>query len=149
MPGPFSPNDSLIGPIVHQLALFIQAQIPSIAYLYEKLPAKPPQDNSFIIPLLKSKITNETSGKIYLMLTFAVQHIFRRKELDANIASAYSYIVPWLSLLAAWPNQNLGGLTRSVSAKDLLLSQAAASGQAVVALTFHVEIETEFNIPLT
>lgn len=149
MPGPFSPSDNLIGPIVHQIALFVGAQIPSIAHIYEDIPDVSPQDNSVIIPLLKAKIVDETSGKVKINLTFALSHIFRRTKMQDNVVRAYSYVMPWLQLLSAWPNQNLNGQAISVSSRELIVRQAAASGQPVVTLAVQFDVLTEFNASLT
>lgn len=149
MPGPYAPTDDLVGPIVHQIALLIQAQIPSVAHVYEKFPDGPPQDNSVIIPLVSGKVVDETNGKLKLRFTFAVLHIFRRSKLPDNIGRAYTYVAPWLKLLSAWPNQNLGGLAREVDATNLMVTQRAEAAQAVVALSVNFDVVTEFNIPLS
>jgi hypothetical protein len=147
MAGPFSPNDNLIGPIAHQLALLIQAQIPSIQYVYEKLPDRSPQDNSVIMPLFKAKVTDgNVEGKVQIRFTFAIRHLFRRKEMPDNVAMAYSYLVPWILMTTAWPNQNLGGLARSVNPTDVNVIQVAESGQPMVALAVNVDVLTEFNV---
>lgn len=149
MPGPFSPNDDLVGPLVHQIALLVQAQIPSVGTVYEKMPDSPPQDNSVLLPLLPSKIMDETDGKVRVMFRFGMRHIFRRKKFSDNVAVAYTYITPWLKFLAAWPNQSLGGLAREVTATDLAVTQTVQSGQPVVALAVTFSVLTEFNIPLS
>lgn len=149
MPGPFAPNDSLVGPIVHAIAVLIKQQIPSITFVYEDLPDRAPGDNTVILPLMPSKIKEESNGKMRIALRFSMRHLFRRKSMGANVKTAYTYVLPWLQFLAAWPNQNLGGLARSVSATDLALTQQSESGQPMVALVVDFIVLTEFNIPLT
>lgn len=149
MPGPFSPSDTVIGPIVHQLALYIQQQIPSIAQVYEELPDRNPMHNSVILPLGKTKVLSDTNGKLKVSFQINMRHLFRRKEMDANIAEAYTYVMPWLLMLSAWENQTLGGLAMEVNPSDLQVMQASESGQAYVALAVNFDVVTEFNIPLT
>lgn len=149
MPGPFTPSDTVIGPIIHQLAVSIQTQIPSIAQVYEQLPDRNPMHNSVILPLGRSKILSDTNGKLKVNFTITMRHLFRRKEMDANISEAYTYVMPWLQFLAAWENQTLGGLAIEVNPSDLQVVQVAESGQAYVALAVNFDVVTEFNIPLT
>jgi hypothetical protein len=149
MPGPFTPSDSLVGPIVHQIALFIAAQIPSVGHVYEDLPDRAPTDNSVIIPLLRGRVLSDTNGKLKVQLQFSLRHLFRRKNMPDNIATAYTYVVPWLMLLSAWPNQNLNGRAIEVDASDLTITQMSESGQPMVALVVNFYVVTEFNIPLT
>lgn len=149
MPGPFAPSDSLVGPIVHQIALFVAAQIPSVGHVYEDLPDRPPADNSVIIPLLRGKVQSNTNGKLKLQLQFSLRHLFRRKNMPDNIAMAYTYIMPWLQMLSAWPNQNLNGLAIEVDADTVMVTQMSESGQPMVALVVNLFVVTEFNIPLT
>lgn len=149
MPGPFPPNDNLVGPIAHQLATLIFTQIPSIAHVYEQLPDRPPGDNTIILPMTRGKVIGDTNGKMKVQFTFSMRHLFRRKNMQDNITSAYSYVTPWLNFLSAWPNQNLGGLAIEVSATDIAITQLSESGQAMVALVINFNVLTEFNIPLT
>lgn len=149
MPGPFAPTDDLVGPISHQIALNVQAQIPSIQYVYERIPDKPPGDNSVTLRLVDGSDIDETSGKIQIKMTFRATHVFRRANIGDSYARAYTYITPWLKMLAAWQNQGLGGLSRSVTTKKFNVMQVPASGQAVVALLIDFQVHTEFNIPLT
>lgn len=147
MAGPFAPSDSLIGPIVTAIANNIRTQIPSIQYVYEKLPDRSPQDNSVIIPLLKAKVREaETEGKVGILFTFGLRHLFRRKEMPDNIAAAYIYIMPWMQMLTAWPNQQLGGLARVTNVTDISIMQVAESGQPMVALAINIDVLTEFNV---
>jgi len=148
MPGPFAPVDALIGPIVHALAVIIQAQIPSIAFVYEELPDRTPGDNTVIIPLTKGVIKDESNGKQEILFTFTVRHLFRRKSMADNILQAYSYMFPWLQMLSAWPNLTLGGLVRQISTSEVMVTQIAESGQPMVALTVVFTVLTEYNIPL-
>lgn len=149
MPGPYSPSDTLVGPIVHQLALLVAAQIPSVGHVYEDLPDRSPTDNSVIVPLIRAKVLGETNGKLRVQLQFSLRHLFRRKNMPDNIATAYTYVMPWLNLLSAWPNQNLSGLAIEVNPSDVVVTQMSESGQPMVALVINFFVVTEFNISLT
>lgn len=149
MPGPYAPSDTLIGPIIHQLAVNIQNQIPSIEYVWEKVPDRAPSDNQVLLPLLKIKVVDDTNGKLKIMLTIGARHVFRRRELDAGITQAYTYIMPWLRMLSAWTNDTLGGLSIKVTTTDLAITRIIESGQVFIAVATNFEVLTEFNIDLT
>ena len=149
MPGPFVPNDTLVGPVAHQIALFVQAQIPSINTVYEKLTDRPPGDNTVVVKFTRGKVLAETNGKMKMRLTYTIQHLFRRASLPDSFSRAYAYIIPWMFLLAAWPNQNLAGLAREVNATELAVSQLPYSGMPVVGLVVQFDVITEFNISLS
>lgn len=149
MPGPFTPADNYVGPIVHALATNITTQIPSIAKVYEQLPDTSPIDNSVLIPLTSADIKEETNGKMRVTLNFGIRHVFKRKSMSSNVTYAYTYVQPWLLLLSAWPNLTLGGLAREVTTTKMRVTQVTESGQVMVALVTEIMVLTEFNIPLT
>lgn len=149
MPGPYAPSDSLIGPIIQQLATTIQTQIPSIEHVYTQVPDRAPSDNQVLLPIIKIKILGDTNGKLKLLLTVGARHVFRRRELDAGLTQAYTYIMPWLRLLSAWPNQTQGGLAIDTTPTDLAITRIIESGQVFIALAINFNILTEFNIDLS
>lgn len=149
MPGPFVPDGTLVTNIIHQIAITIQAQIPSISFVYEDYPDRAPNDNTVILPLTKYKILDDTNGKMKMMLQITAKHLFRRKQMSDNIKQAYTYINPWMLCLSAWPNQTLGGYAMEINIKEGGVSQVAEAGQSMVALVTTFEVVTEFNIPLT
>jgi hypothetical protein len=149
MPGPFAPADTLVGPIAHEIATLIQTQIPSINTVYEKLPDRPPGDNCVILPLTVGKVEDDTNGKLKVMLTFSMRHLFRRTNMSDSITQAYAYVQPWLNFLSAWSNQSLGGLAIEVNATKLTIAHLAESGQPMVGLVVDFNVLTEFNIPLS
>jgi len=149
MPGPYTPGDTLIGPIIHQLATNIKTQIPSIEYVWEEVPDRAPSDNQVLLPVLKIKVLGDTNGKLKLLITVGARHVFRRRELDAGISQAYTYIMPWLRMLSAWQNQTLGGLAIDVTPTDLAITRIIESGQVFIAVATNFEVLTEFNIDLT
>jgi len=148
MPGPFAPSDSLVGPIVSNLTTFINAQIPTVGFIYPTLPDRPPADDAVVLPLMKAAIVTETNGKLKISLSFALRHLFRRTNLADDIARAYTYIVPWLNVLGAWQNQTLSGLAMEVDSKDLVVTQVTMAGQVLVALAINLNVITEINIVL-
>jgi hypothetical protein len=149
VPGPYTPQDTLIGPIIHQIAVTIQTEIPSIEYVWEKTPDRAPSNNQVLLPLLKGKVLSDTNGKMKLLLTIGARHLFRRTELDAGITAVYTYIMPWLMMLDAWPNQTLAGLAMSTTPKDFAVTRMIESGQVFIALAVDFDVLTEFNIPLS
>ncbi len=149
MPGPYSPSDTIIGPIANAIANLITTQIPSIVKVYPTLTDRTPGDNAVVLRFTRGRVTDETSGKVRILLTYTVQHLFRRTEVADSLLRAYAYVVPWLLFLAAVPNQALGGLAISITATDLATTQLSISGQPVVALVVDFNVHTEFNIPQT
>lgn len=148
MPGPYAPDDSLFGPIIHTLATILQNGIPSITYIWEKTPDRAPSNNQVLLPILKVHVVDDTNGKLKIRITIGARHLFRRNELDAGLGVAYSYIMPWLFLLSAWPDQTLGGLAISVTPTDVMPAKIVESGQTFVALAVDFNVLTEFNIPV-
>jgi len=102
-----------------------------------------------VLRFTRGRVTDETSGKVRILLTYTMQHLFRRTEVADSLLRAYAYVVPWLLFLAAVPNQALGGLAISITATDLATTQLSVSGQPVVALVVDFNVHTEFNIPQT
>lgn len=149
MPGPYSPNDDIVGPIIHQIALEIQQDIPSIGFVWEKVPDRTPTDNQVLLAMQKARVMSDTNGKLKLLINISAHHVFRRVEFDQAVARAYTYISPWLRTLDAWPDQTLGGLAMSVTPSELTVTQIAPSGQPFVALYVTFDVLTEFNIPLS
>jgi hypothetical protein len=149
MPGPYTPQDTLVGPIIHQLALTIQQQIPSIGQVWEKMPDRAPSNNQVLLPLIKIHVLSDTNGKLKVRLVVAARHVFRRTELDAGLAQVYTYIMPWLRMLAAWPNQTLGGLAIQVDPTDFAMTRVIEGGQSMIVLAANFNVLTEFNIDLT
>ena len=149
MAGPYTPSDTLIGPIVHQLAQIIRTEIPSIAYVYEKMPDRAPTDNQVLLPVVKLKIVDDTNGKLKVRISIGARHLFRRTEIDMGLTKAYTYVVPWLRMLAAWTNQTLSGLAIAVYMSDLGITQIVESGQVFIALAVNFDVLTEFNIDLS
>lgn len=149
MPGPYTPSDTLVGPIITQIANTIRNEIPAIEYVWEKVPDRAPSDNQVLLPLLKIKVLSDTNGKLKILLTIGARHVFRRRELDAGISQAYTFIMPWLRLLSAWPNQTQGGLAIDTTPTDLAVTRIIEGGQAFIALAVNFDVLTEFNIDLT
>lgn len=146
MPGPYVPGDTLVGPLATQIATIIQNEIPSIDYVYTKVPDRAPTNNQVIVPMIKAKVVDDTNAKLKVRFTFGVRHLFRRTEFADGITQAYSYIIPWLKMLSAWPNLTLGGLAIATYISDLAVTQIVESGQPYVALAVNFDVLTEFNI---
>lgn len=149
MPGPYTPSDSLIGPIIHQIAQTIRNEIPSIEHVFEQVPDRAPSDNQVLLPLLKIKVLDDTNGKLKILVSIGARHVFRRRELDAGISQVYTYIMPWLRMLSAWPNDTQGGLAMKTTPTDLAVTRIIEAGQVYIALAVNFDVVTEFNIDIT
>lgn len=149
MPGPFVPDSTILANVIHQLAITIKAQIPSINLVYEDYPDQSPGDNTVILPLTKYKVLDDTNGKLKVSFLFGARHLFRRRRMSENLALAYSYVNPWLMCISAWPNQDLGGYANQVTIKEGGVSQVSEAGTSMVALITTFDVQVEFNIPLT
>lgn len=147
MAGPYAPDATMLGNIIHQIAITVQAQIPSISFVYEDYPDRAPGDNTVILPLSKFKVLDDTNGKLKVAFTIAARHLFRRRAMSDNIKQAYTYINPWMLCISAWPNQTLGGYAMEMTIKEGGVQQVAEAGQAMVALVVTFEVVAEFNIP--
>ena len=149
MPGPYSPQDNIISPIIHQIALTIQSQIPSIGFVWEKGPSRAPSDNEVLLQFVKGQVMSDTNGKMKLKLTISARHVFRPTEREQVLIRAYSYVYPWLAMLDAWPNQTLGGNAMETNPTSLSVLSVTESGQVFIALAVAFDVLTEFNISLT
>lgn len=149
MPGPYAPDDTLIGPIVHQIAEDIRTQIPSITYVWEEEPDRAPSNNQVVLPLTRIRQVSDTNGKLKIEITVSMRHLFRRTELDSGVRTLRTYIMPWLRLLAAWPNATLDGLAIKMTATEVRELKLMLGGQAFIALGVDFVVLTEFNIDLT
>jgi len=158
VPGPWTPSDSVVGPIVAAIASRVATQIPAVGHVYEELPDRSPTDNEVVVPLLRGRHGvqpnqnrggGDTSGKFEITYTFSLRHVFRRREIDQNLKTAYTYIQPWLNFFSALPNQSLGGLTRTLNVTNLTITQASMAGQPMVVLAVEFDALTEFNISYT
>lgn len=149
MAGPYAPSDTVIGPIIHEIAQIIATGIPSIEYVHEKVPDRAPADNHVLLPILKIHKVDDTNGKLKIRITVGARHVFRRMELDAGITRMYTYIMPWLLLISAWPSQTLNGRAIDMDISDVYPTRVMESGQAYIALAVNFDVLTEFNIALT
>lgn len=149
MAGPYAPSDNVIGPIIYEIAQIIRVGIPSIEYVHERVPDRAPADNHVLLPILKIHKLDDTNGKLKIRITIGARHVFRRTELDAGLTKMYTYIMPWLYLLSAWPSQTLNGRAIDIDISDVFPTRVMESGQAFIALAVNFDVLTEFNIPLT
>jgi hypothetical protein len=146
-PGSVQPNDTLVTPIVQQLAIVAQ-QIAGIGTCYTEPLDQAPEDNSVLFPLRGWKVLDDTSAKLKVELTFEVLHLFARTNLPDALARAYSFVPAWLTVLTAWGNNELGGLAITVS---LLEQPATVKGfewakEPFIAISTLVTVLTEFSI---
>lgn len=150
----FTPSDSVITPIVSALSSNIQAQLTNPATFYLYPPDGPPDDNSYVFALDKFQVKADgesggTNGVLGLFLSFKFYHFFRKSTFGDNLTSVYNLYLPYLSIFSAWYNQSLGGLARAVTPKGGKVMQVPFGDEPHVALVLDLEVETEFNVPLS
>ncbi|GHO44517.1 hypothetical protein [Ktedonospora formicarum] len=143
----YSPQDTLIGPIVDELADIIENQIEGVSRVYRLVPDNNPENNSAVIPLTKYDVISDTNGKLYLKMLFGIRHLVRRSRFEDNIQDCYMYLAPYLLAFSAWDNQTLNGKSMSVEVTQGGVTQYVESGQVYTALVVNVAVLTEFNIP--
>jgi hypothetical protein len=98
---------------------------------------------------VRGKLLHDYSGIEQWELNYTAMHTFRRRGMQPTLQAAYQYVTPWMYLLAAWPNQKLGGLAEAVNATQLTILQRVESGQPMVVLAVNFNVITNFAIPLT
>jgi hypothetical protein len=107
-----------------------------------------PIDQGILFPLRQWNIQAVTNGRVRMTLRFEVLHCFRRDNLETTLARLQPYVYPWLIVLTAWGNQNLGG-----AAIDMEWAGSPGKPQMVVwggdtflAISNTVDVLTEFPI---
>lgn len=143
--GPFTPSDTLVGPIVHQLATYINTEITGINKVYEQDPDGSPLDNTVTIPLVKFEVKECTFGKMEVTLKFSVIHWFRRGVLGTGITKCYSFLMPYLQVLTAWSQNDINNLARQITVTDGGVTQISYSSEPHVGLVINIDVCTEYN----
>ena len=143
----YSPNDSLISPVVAAIANIVSTQVAGVTVVHQQPPDGPPEDGSVVIPLSAYKILDDSNGRLTLKLTFGVKHFVVRGSYPENILAAYSYFVPYFQAFAQWSNQDLGGLCQSLTLTNGGVTQYVQAGQVFVALVVNLDVLLEFTIP--
>lgn len=144
----FTPSDTLIGPIVTQLA-GIAGQIQGVGRTYTVPPEGEPEDNSVLFPLKRWRVIDDTNAKLKVELTFSILHLFRRDRMDDVMPRVQLVMTSWWNALADWSNLTLGGLAIDTTIKDGAIGTVEWAGQMYLSLTNTVVVLTEFNIPLS
>lgn len=123
-PGSIVPADTLVTPIVQQLAIVAQ-QIQGITSdnCFIEPPDQAVPDNSVLFPLREWQILDDTNGKFYVKMTFEVLHLFVRQDLSLQLPNLYALVPAWHTVLTAASNNSLGGLA-------ITIGLASVGGQA-------------------
>lgn len=147
MAGNVTPSDTLVGPIVEQLALVAQ-QINGIGpeQCYIKPPDGPPEDNSVLFPCKAWAFSDMSNGRLRVRLTFDILHVFSRRMLDEALPDIQAYIPAWWAVLGDWNNQTLGGTVRSLDLKSGEITTLRYGGETLLALRHEVTVLTEFLV---
>lgn len=143
----FEPADTLVGPIIHELAAIIADQIGGVGTIYELPPDGPPEDNSIQFPF-QMDVSDETVGKLRIDLSFDIHHNFRRTRFSEDYARAQTYVIPWVLALATWENQTLNGLAFSLKPGKVRVIQMVTSQTPYVSVVSRLVVSTEINIPV-
>lgn len=139
-------NDSLVGPLSHQLALVAQ-QIEDIGTIYEKVPEAAPEDNSVMFPCRKIVVTSGTNGRLDLVFEFDIVHCFRRVRLQDDLARCYAAMPAWATVLGSYANIRLGGEGNLTDLTGIDIEQIVHGGQTMLAVISHIKVLREFPIP--
>ena len=147
MPGPYAPDDALIGPLLSAVKSIIQTEIPSIQAVYDATPSKGLKDNTVALEFKMGKVIPVTNGKMQIRGSFRARHVFRLTQLESVQLRAQSYIYPWLQLLSAWPNQHPTSYTVIITPTEIQMGQMADAGADVYGLVIMWDVVLEYNIP--
>jgi hypothetical protein len=145
----FTANDTVISPIVENLATIIENQIsPAPSTVYRQPPDRAPEDNTTTIILAQYKILDSTNWKLEARLIFNIQHWFRPlPHFSDALLKCYSYLMPYLLAFQDQTNQENANW-RIVEAVQGGIKTEGVAAEARVGLTTNVSVLTEFNIPL-
>ena len=149
MPGIYAPADTLISPIITELATILDQQIGGVNRIYNLPPAGPPDDMSVIILLNHGKNSTATIGRLRQTLTFVVMQFMRFNDLSAAYTTAYSYIPSYLQAFEAWGAQRLNNKSIEVNVRDYGVAQRPYAGQPYLILGFTIDVVAEIPTPTT
>jgi hypothetical protein len=144
----YTPADDLLGPVLAQLQT-IAGQITGINRIYTDPIDGNPEHNSVIIDLNDPLFDQDdsTNTKNYVTFHLLVLHLFaRRGRLQDTLATARTYIRPWLDALNDNDNQLLNGYAIGVTPKRCHLRRVLWGGEQYVGLEIELDVKTELNI---
>lgn len=145
MAGSVTPQDTIVGPIVEQLALVAQ-QINGIGTCYLQPPDGPPEDNSVLFPCKSWRFQNNTNGRLRAYLTFDIIHVFSRRLLDEALPDINTFIPAWWAVLGDWNNQTLNNTVRSFDLKEGQITTLKYGSDTYLALVHQVTVLTDFLV---
>lgn len=147
----FSPNDNVIGPIIAALGNTIQTQVNNPAIFYQSPPDGAPDDNSFLVAFTGFRFLNKEMGTTLanVALQFKLAHFVRQSNFADNVAFLQQLYMPYMLVLSAWYNQNLGGLSLTVTPQKGAIVQVPYSNETRVALIIDLEVVIQYTIPLS
>ncbi len=148
-PGSIPTADSLVLPLQQQLAVVaqqIEGITPDLCVITPTDYA--PFDQAVIFPLRSWDIKAVTNGRVRMTLRFEVLHCFRRDPLEVTLSRLQPFVVPWLTVLTAWSNQDLGGLAIDMEwagspGKPVMLQWGDGT---YLCISNTVDVLTEFSI---
>lgn len=141
-----SPSDTLVGPIVAQLALVAQ-QIDGMGTTYQKVPEQAPEDNSVMFPCKHVDVVSSTNGRLTLHLTFDIVHVFRRTRLQEVLDRCYAALPAWLTVLGDRKNVTLGGTAQLMDVTAADIKEVKHANQQFLGVVTTIIVRYEFRIP--
>ncbi len=147
----YNPDDTVIGPIIQALGSIVQAQITNVAIFYTSPPDAAPEDNSFMFAFTGFALNNKDTGSTYIepVLQFKLAHFVRQSTFSDNLAFLQQLYLPYMLVFSAWYNQDLGGLSLTVTPKKGSITQVPYSDEPRVALLIDLEVVIQIQIPLS
>lgn len=143
----YAPVDDVVSPIAQALLNIAQTQLSGIQTFYAYETDGPPDHNSFMVMDPQFEVTDDTNGRLFLLLKFRLCLRYQQVVESVDTPPLRSYIMPMLSAYSAWDNNELGGLARLISVRSGGIVRELYAGTPYKTLVLTVNVETEYNIP--
>ena len=144
--GSIPQEDTLISPVLSALSV-VCSQIENIGQVYTQVPDQAPEDNSVLMAPTEIVVQdNMTNAKLVLDIKLDLYHLFARARLQDNLASIFAAIPAWLTVMTAWSNQTLGGLSQNLNLTDMKIAPYKHANQVYLALIQTVQVRVVWNM---
>jgi len=143
-PNSIAPDSTVLNNVVNGLILLTQ-QIQGIAQTFPQVPDGPPPDNSVVYVLRNIGLTTPEDGKIRWDMEYEIVHLFQRTNLSTVLATAYSYIGPWVNVLSCLQNSDLNGTVQETYPLNVTLQSYSFANMPYIAIVTIVHIITDIN----
>ena len=139
-------EDTLIGPICHQLGL-VAAQVDGVGTVYEKIPDAAPDSGGVMFACKHIDVISGTNSRLTLHLDFDIIHVFRRTRLQDDLARCYAAMPAWLTVLSKVSNVTLGGTVQLIDLKGMDIKEVTHANQKMMGVVSSVVVRYEMTIP--